>query len=421
MPQQQPGQPATTAPLTINLADALARAKAWGPQLLAAQLQALSAKEDRVQAKAALLPTLNAQSAYLYTQGNGTASGVFVANNGVHIYDEQALVHAEPLSFSKQADFKRLKAAEVGAQARADVARRGLQATVIQNYYAVVQAMRHRANAMVSLKDAQDFEDLSQKQERGGEVARADVVKATLARRQRERDLNEAGVNVEKAKLALAVLIFQDLLQPFDVVDDLKPDTAPPGADESRTASYAMNPDVRAAEASVTQSTFGVKLARADYFPIFAIDYAYGMNSNYFAIHDPFGNLNVGSFVTGSVTVPVWNWGSTRSKVRQAQIGQQQARNDLMFARRQIDSNLVQYDLEIQAARTQLMQLSDARDLAEENLRLTRLRYTNGEAVALEVVDAQNTANDARNAYDDGLARYRLALANLEVLMGRYQ
>jgi hypothetical protein len=42
------------------------------------------------------------------------------------------------------------------------------------------------------------------------------------------------------------------------------------------------------------------------------------------------------------------------------------------------------------------------------------LRYQAGEATALEVVDAQNTVTLARNAYDDGLARYRIALANLE-------
>ena len=45
-------------------------------------------------------------------------------------------------------------------------------------------------------------------------------------------------------------------------------------------------------------------------------------------------------------------------------------------------------------------------DLAAESLRLTLLRYQAGEATALEVVDAQNTVNAARNAYDDGLARY---------------
>ena len=41
-----------------------------------------------------------------------------------------------------------------------------------------------------------------------------------------------------------------------------------------------------------------------------------------------------------------------------------------------------------------------------------------GEATAFEVVDAQTTLNQARNDVDDGLARYRVALANLQTLTG---
>jgi outer membrane protein TolC len=407
------------APLTIDLQSALQRARTWSPQFLAAALAAASAKEDRVQAKAAFYPTVNALNSFLYTQGNGTDTGVFVANNGVHIYDEQLAVHAD-VSVTKQAQYKSTLAAEAAAKARQDVARRGLATTVIQNYYGVISANRHRVNAIRALDEAKQFEDLSQKQEKGGEVARADVVKAQLQRRQREQQLNEAEVNVDKAKLALAVLIFQDLMQPFEVVDDLKADAPSPAEEEGRQASFSANPDLQAAEASLRQANSGVMVARGDYYPLFSVDYFYGINSNILSVTDPFGNRNIGSVVQATVTVPVWNWGSTRSKVRQAQIAQQQAQNDLNFAKRQVESNLDGYLLEARAARTQLAQLLDTRTLAEENLRLTTLRYTGGEATALEIVDAQSTASDARNGYDDGLGRYRLALANLEVLMGRY-
>ena len=193
------------APLTIDLQSALQRARTWSPQFLAATLAANSAKEDRIQAKAAFFPTASALNSYLYTQGNGTDTGVFVANNGVHIYDEQLTVHADVLSATKQAQYRSTLAAEAAARARQDVARRGLATTVIQNYYGVISADRHRVNAVRALSEANQFLDLSEKQEKGGEVARADVVKAQLQRRQREQQLNEAEVNVDKAKLALAV------------------------------------------------------------------------------------------------------------------------------------------------------------------------------------------------------------------------
>jgi outer membrane protein TolC len=58
--------------------------------------------------------------------------------------------------------------------------------------------------------------------------------------------------------------------------------------------------------------------------------------------------------------------------------------------------------------------------LSTESLRLTLLRYTAGEVTVLEVVDAQTTLVQARNAYDDGVVRYRLALANLQTLTGAF-
>ena len=135
--QQQP--PSSSAgPLTIDLADALNRARAYNPQFLAAGIATSFAHEDKVQAKAALFPTVEAVNGYTYTQGNGTPEGVFIQNNGVHVYDEQAAVHAEVFSFGKQAQYRQTIAAEAAARARQDIARRGLAATVITSYYGLV-------------------------------------------------------------------------------------------------------------------------------------------------------------------------------------------------------------------------------------------------------------------------------------------
>ena len=96
----------------------------------------------------------------------------------------------------------------------------------------------------------------------------------------------------------------------------------------------------------------------------------------------------------------------------------QQARTELSLAQRQVLANLNAFYLEAAAASTQLASLKSSLDLSEESLRLTSLRYEAGEVSVLEVVDAQTTALAARNAYADGLARYRVALGALQTLTG---
>ena len=126
----------------------------------------------------------------------------------------------------------------------------------------------------------------------------------------------------------------------------------------------------------------------------------------------------LGSVVQAQVNVPLWNWGAAQSKVRQAHLREQAARADLTLAQRQLQANVSAFHREAAIARDQVTSLRASLDLATESLRLTLLRYQAGEVSVLEVVDAQTTLIQARNAYDDGLVRYRVALAALQTLTG---
>ena len=129
-PAQTPTAPQTAPPLTLTLQDALARARNNAPQFLSALTDAAVAREDRVQARATLLPTVTYNNEYLYTQGNGTPSGRYIANNAVHEYVSQGNVH-QVISVAQFADYNRTGAAAELARARAEVARRGLVVTVV--------------------------------------------------------------------------------------------------------------------------------------------------------------------------------------------------------------------------------------------------------------------------------------------------
>jgi outer membrane protein TolC len=129
---------------------------------------------------------------------------------------------------------------------------------------------------------------------------------------------------------------------------------------------------------------------------------------------------NLGYFLTVSLNVPVWDWGSRSSKIRAAEIRREQANVELSATQRILLRNFQAFYQEAQTAREQLDSLRRSVDLSAENLRLNGLRYQAGEATILELVDAQTTVTQARNAYDDGLVRYRVALANLQTLTGAF-
>jgi outer membrane protein len=411
------GQPTPDdAPLTLTAV--LQQGRANSQAFRTAQLTSDLAVEDTKQARAALLPSLAGLSQFIYTQPNGTPSGVWVPNDGPHVYATWLNVHGDVFSLAKWAAYRGAAATEALARARADVAGRGLVATIVQNYYLLVASQRKLASAQQALSEAQQFLDITEKQESGGEVAHADVVKAQIQVAQRTREAQDAELTVLKSRLGLSVLIFPDFRDTFTVVDDLQAMAPLLPVDELRATAVAGSPDLRAAEAAVQQETFGVDAARGGVLPSVSFDYFYGINANQFATHDPAGHLLLGSVGQVQLNVPLWTWGAAQSKLTQARLRVQAARNELTLAQRQLQANVSTFYREAAVARDQVASLQNSLDLSTESLRLTLLRYQAGESSVLEVVDAQLTLIQARNAYDDGLVRYRVALAALQLLTG---
>jgi outer membrane protein TolC len=426
----QPGGTAqSAAALTVTLADALERARKNDAQFLAAQSDARSAHEDRVQARAARLPGVNFRTDYLGTQGNGVLpSGRFVTNDGVHVYRSWGVVH-EDLSANTWigTTARRATAAEAIAQARAEIAQRGLTVTVTRSYYALVVSQRKYATAQQGLENAKRFFDLTADTERAGQAAHSDVIKAEIQYRQQQQAFEEVRLAMENARLGLAVLLFPTLNENFSAVDDLDAPRGLPGFEEVQTMAGHENPDLRVALQAQRQASLDVTAARTAFFPSLVIDTVYGIEANAFALRSTVAAApqvgrvpNLGYFVTASLVLPVWDWGSLRSKLHQAEFRQQQSQVELSQAQRLSVSNLYNAYNEAAVARAAVDRLRHTADLATESLRLLNLRYQSGASTILEVVDAQNTLVTARNAYDDAQVRYRVAVAQLQTLTGPF-
>jgi outer membrane protein TolC len=455
--QQQPAQPAqaqpdapqslaqstTAAPanrsstsqtgssaLQLTFHDALELARKNSTQFQAAVTNYGVVREDRAQARDVLLPSVNYDNSAIYTQSSGALPAavpgappvIFIANNAVHEYLSQANVH-EAIDVAAFANWRRSAAAASVARAQMEIAARGLVVTVAQNYYKVGAAERKLETARRGGEEGDRFFKLTQELENGGEVAHADVIKAELQMQERRRQLQEAELGLLNARLDLAVLIFPNLNLNFEIADDLHAPAPLPTIEDIQQRGTHDNPDLRAALEAVRQARYDVFSARAGYFPALTFDYFYGIDAPNFGVNtvvNP-GNQkfsNLGSSAVVTLNIPIWNWGSTQSKVRQAELKRDQAKRELSLAQRKLVAEIQSLYAEASTALSELEGLRRSGELAEESLRLVTLRYKNGESTVLEVVDAQTTFATANSAYQDGALRYRVALASLQTLTG---
>ena len=418
---------ASSHPVTITLDEAIQRAQANEPTYAAASAASRISALDRSIARAGLLPSVDYHNQILYTQPNGLLNQAgqgaaaqpaprFIANNAVREYASQAVVN-ETVGIGQMAAVRRADAASAQAAAELEISRRGLVAAVTGLYYGLAAADNKLAVAERARGEASDFTKLTTEREEAREAAHADVVKAQLQQQQRERDLSDARLAADKARLELAVLLFPD---PRTIYVISVPGNAPPlaGRTDVEQAAAKNNAELKSALAALNVSNADVLAARGAYLPDLGLNVTYGIDAPQFAVNGPDHVRNLGYSASVTLDIPVWDWLATEHKVKQSEIRRDAAKVALSATQRHLIAQLDEVYADAAAARDQLASLDASVATAAESLRLTKMRYTGGEATVLEVVDAQNAYLVAENAREDGRVRYQMALADLQTLTG---
>ena len=422
-----PGPSPSDKPEVITLDEAIRRAEANEPNFASAKASSRVAGLDKSVALGSLLPSVVYHNQALYTEPNGLqnqagqgagaqASPKFIANNAVREYASQATIN-ETLGLAGYAGIRRADAASAMAAAELEVSRRGLVAAVTALFYGSLAADHKLAVAERAHQEAADFSSLTSKREQAREAAHADLVKAQLEEQQRQREFADAKVAAEKAHLELGVLLFPDPRTPCTLQAD---ENAPPLAsrEDVEQAAAKNNPELKSALAQLNVSNADVLSARAALLPDLGLNFTYGIDAPQFAVNGPDKVRNLGYSASVTVDLPVWDWLSTEHKIKQSEIRRDAQKVALSATQRQLIARLDEAYSEAQAAHDQLASLDESVATAAESLRLTKLRYTGGEATVLEVVDAQTAYVSAENAREDGRVRYEAARAELQTLTG---
>jgi outer membrane protein TolC len=433
MHQNARGQAAAEAsatpskPIEITLDEAIKRAEANEASYASAQAENKAASLDRWNAYATLLPSAVYHNQAVYTQPlqqkNQSGQTVidnttprFIANNGVHEYVSQAVVN-ETIGLGRVADVRMANATAARAKAELEIARRGLVAAVSSLYFGAAAAANKLTIAERARKEAEEFLALTTKREEAREAAHADVVKAQLTDQQRVRELADARLEADKARLELGVLLFPDPRTEFTLATA---GTTTPLAtrDEVNTAASRNNPELKKALAELAVANGEVLSSRAAYLPDLSLNYAYGIDAAQFATYGPNQTRNLGYSASVTIDFPVWDWLSTERKIRQSEIRRQATKVALSTTQRRLIARLDEAYAEARSTFDQLESLDKSVSTAAESLRLTKLRYAEGESTVLEVVDAQTTFVSAENARENGRIRYEAARADLQNLTG---
>ena len=426
LPASVPGQqsPSSTGLNTLTLDDALRLANAQASAFQTATLNESIAAEDVKQAQAAFLPKVSAPLSYIYTSpAFGLKPGEprvpsFIANNAISEYQAYLNVSGDlDVAGKLRATLAKNRALLAAAHAGTDVARRALAQAVLEAYYGLALATAQRRAAEGNLAAAEEFEHITSLLLSGGEIPQVDLTRAQLQTLSRRDELERARVNEEVAAGSLRILIGYDFLRPVSVNDLAL--VLPIDSDFQRFSANDIprRPEFTQLEHQLRAAQQEIRIARADRLP----DLSYSINGGFDtdSLKPPRLKEHSGVSAAISLNIPVFDWGTTRSKERQARLRVQIAENERAQAVRGFTQQF--YAAQAQAA-TAAARISLARDgviKAQDNLAASIARFRAGEAQIIEVTDAQTTLVAQRTALYQAIFDYQIALGRLKQATGQ--
>jgi outer membrane protein TolC len=409
-----------TRPITLQ--DAIGRAENQVSAFTSSKLSTDIANEDVRQAKTAFLPKITAPLNIIYTSpsllNTTPRQPAFISADAVAVY--QALLSAEgeiDTSGKLRAMLNRNIALVEAARAGSEVARRDLMQSVVDAYYGLALATAKRRGAESNLQAATEFEENQRLQLEAGEVAPVDLVRARLQTAARRDELIQARTDETVNADALRVLTGTNIAETIAAEDLLTQLPVPDEIQRFSDATIRTRPEFAQFEAEKRAAESDLKAARADLWPQMTYTVSSGFISDSLA-PGPVKNHS-GVQATVGLTIPIFDWGATRSRIAQAKLREQLAENSQRLAERQFVQAFYTAREQALGAQERITQLRQSITDAETNVTASTARYRSGEATITEVVDAQNTLVTQRQAFYQALFDYQIAKSRLARAAGQ--
>jgi outer membrane protein TolC len=408
----------------LTLDDALRLANAQVSTLQSATLNERVAAEDLRQAQAAFLPKVSVPLSYIYTSpalglppGEPRAPS-FIANDAIGAYEALVNVSGDfDVAGRLRASLNRNRALLAAARAGTEVARRALAQAVIEAYYGLALANAQHRAAAGNLRAAEEFEHITSLLLSGGEVAPVDLTRAQLQTLTRRDELERARVNEEVAAGALRVFVGYQFTQPI-VTSDLA--LALPTNSELqqfKVDDISRRPEFTQLEQQLRAARADIKIARADRLPSLSYSLNGGFDTD--SLRGPRLKEHSGVSAAVSVNIPIFDWGASRSRERQARLRAELAENERTLALRGFTQQFYAAQSQATSAAARINVAREAVSKAEDNVAASIARYRAGEAQIVEVTDAQTTLVEQRTALYQAIFDYQTALARLRQATGQ--
>ncbi len=317
---------------------------------------------------------------------------------------------------------------ERAATASLRQSRKDTAISVARAYWSVRRVSLLRDVQQRALSRMREAEVVTASRVKAGLAPPIDQNRATVRRLQQEATLADLDGQYRQAaaQLAVALEISEDveLTETAEVVEGMPRPVAELLADAK-----SGRPEIAIARLQSEAQRFATRMARSNYFPqlsAFGV-LQYGNNpfipgEGAYAVNtsaNPFTNLAMNITLGATLSMNFFDTLNTYTNTRDAKYEEARLHEEQRRVGKVVDAN-------VRVAHAHLIQLFDqrtpllqAREVANDNLKILEARYKNGDALVIEFLDAQVDLANAELNLADVTAQLKLAWLELEAALGK--
>jgi len=296
--------------------------------------------------------------------------------------------------------------AEVSAsRAELDVTRLDVAYQTAQAYLQVLQLKTLQEIAQSSITQLEANLKQATALKEAGILFDVDLLRIEAQLAAVRQQMLEAENGAETARRGLALLVGLPDGTDLELASvDTTPPPLPWTEDDAVARARQQRPEVRAADARITQAEQGVKLVKGEYLPMLnAIgNYTHTEGQGAFAIEDS-------AFVGLALDWNLWDWGNRRGKLDEAKAYTRIARKSRDFLDDQVALDVRSKWLAATTQRKTLDVAESGLKAAEEAHRLQNVRFAEGAGTTTDVIDAESEVARARSQAT--IARYQYLIS----------
>ena len=173
----------------------------------------------------------------------------------------------------------------------------------------------------------------------------------------------------------------------------------------------SRRPEFTQLEQQLRAARAEVRIARADRLPSLSYSLNGGFDTD--SLHGPRLKQHSGVSAAISLNIPIFDWGASRSRERQARLRAEVAENERTLALRGFTQQFYAARSQATSAAARINVAREGVSKAEDNVAASIARYRAGEAQIVEVTEAQTTLVEQRTALYQAIFDYQTALARL--------